>query len=144
MSNTIIEKILGSILLLIGLSIIGASLYLGINIYIKAQNPPEIFKPPVAADTTSAETPSKNSSTPTPLPKNLSEINPNDIQKMVSGILISPELIKSIIPPEMFNYTSRLMNLTVFSIFLWVLITAGAKVASLGVALIKSNSDIKF
>lgn len=141
MNNTVIEKILGSILLLIGLSIIGASLYLGINIFIKAQDPPEIFKPAAVA-TAPAETPSKNSNTS--MPKNLNEINPDEIQKMISGNLISPEMIKSIIPPEMFGYAPRLMNLSVFSIFLWVLITAGAKIASLGVALIKSNSDIKF
>lgn len=141
MSNTAIEKILGSILLLIGLSIIGASIYLGINIFINAQAPPEIFKP-AGVETNPAESQSKNSSAP--VQKNLNEISPDEIQKMVSGNLISPEMIKSIIPPEMFNYAPRLMNLSVFSIFLWVLITAGAKIASLGVALIKSNSDIKF
>ncbi|MBU3925093.1 hypothetical protein KKB43_00655 [Patescibacteria group bacterium] len=141
MTNAAIEKILGSILLLIGLAIIGSSIYLGINIFIKVQDPPEIFKP-VAVETAPAEPPSKNSSAP--MPKNLNEINPDELQKMVSDNLISPEIIKAIIPPEMFNYTSRMMNLTVFSIFLWVLITAGAKIASLGVALIKSNSDIKF
>ncbi len=141
MTNAATEKILGSILLLIGLSIIGYSLYLGINVFINAQDPPEIFKP-VAVETSSAEPPSKNINAP--MPKNLSEINPNELQKMVSDNLISPEMIKAIIPPEMFNYAPRMMNLTVFSMFLWLLITAGAKIASLGAALIKSNSDIKF
>lgn len=139
MNNTAVEKILGSILLLIGLSIIGAGLYLGINIFIKAQAPPEIFKPIAASDTAIIPAnPAQN------LPKNINEINPAELQKMIGGNLINPEMIKSIIPPEIFNYTPKLMNLTVFSIFLWVLITAGAKVASLGVALIKSNSDVKF
>lgn len=141
MNNIIVEKILGFVLLIAGLSIIGASLYLGFNTFVKAQNPPEIFKPPVAA-TDAASAPS--ASPAAPAPKNLNEINPADLQKMIVSSAISPEMIKSIIPPEMFSYTSRMMNLTVFSIFLWVLITAGAKIASLGVALIKSNSDIKF
>lgn len=142
MNNTIVEKILGFVLLAAGLSIIGASLYLGYNTFIKAQDPPEIFKPSVVSVADPAVTPTATPSAP--LPKNLNEINPADLQKMAGNNLITPEMLKSIIPPEMFSYTYRMLNLTVFSIFLWVLITAGAKVASLGVALIKSNSDIKF
>lgn len=145
-ANTTIEKILGSLLLITGLGIIGASLYLGINVFIKAQNPPEIFKPAyIAPDET--ETPAKTpAGTPAPaLPQDLSKLTPADLQKLAGGgNAITPELIKAIIPPEMFNYTSKFMNLSVFSIFLWVLITAGAKIASLGVALVKSNSDVKF
>lgn len=143
-SNTVIEKILGSLLLIAGLAIIGTSLYLGINVFIKAQNPPEIFKPIVATDT--AEAPAQTQTPVAPLPQDLSKLTPEDIQRLAGGssAAITPELIKAIIPPEMFNYTSRFMNLSVFSIFLWILITGGAKVASLGVALIKTNSDVKF
>lgn len=145
LANTTIEKILGSVLLLAGLAIIGASLYLGINIFIKAQNPPEIFKPVIVA----TDAPITSTQTPAPaLPQNLSQLTPADIQKLVNGgnsaNMISSELIKSIIPPEMFNYTSKFMNLSVFSIFLWVLIIAGTKISSLGIALIKSNADVKF
>lgn len=141
MNNTLVEKILGFVLLIAGLSIIGVSLYLGVNTFVKAEAPPEIFKPPVI-ETNSVQAPSASAAAP--IPKNINEINPADLQKMVNNNSISPELIKSIIPPEMFTYTTRMMNLTVFSIFLWVLITAGAKIASLGVALIKSNADVKF
>ena len=141
MNNTTVEKILGSALLLIGLAIIGYSLYLGVNVFVKAQDPPEIFKPPVAATNLAPTEPAKTS---IPIPKNINEINPADLQKMISSNSVSPELIKSIIPPEMFNYTSRLMNLSVYGIFLWILITAGSKIASLGVALVKSNADVKF
>lgn len=140
MENTAMEKAQGTLLLFIGLAIIGYSLYLGINVFVNAQTPPEIFKP-IAVVTNPIGTPAANSSAP--IPKNLSEINPDEIQKMFSNNLIGPEMIKSIIPPEMFGYTTRLMNLSVFSIFLWVLITAGAKIASLGISLIKTNSDIK-
>lgn len=140
MNNIVIEKISGFILLFIGLLIIGSSLHQGMNIYVYAEEPPEIFKP-LAAAVDPAATASKNPNTS--IPKNLNEINPNDIQRMLSGNAISPEMIKSIIPPELFSYTSRMMNLTVFSLFLWVLITAGAKVSALGISLIKINSNIK-
>lgn len=131
------EKILGSILLFLGLAIIGYALFLGVKVFINGQEPPEIFKP-VAVAVTSAQPPPNNS-----VPKNLNEVNPADLQKMISNNLLTPEMIKSIIPPEMFSYATRLMNFSVFSLFLWVLITAGAKVSSLGIALIKTNSAVK-
>lgn len=140
MENTAMEKTLGTFLLFLGLSIIGYSLYLGINVFVNAQAPPEVFKP-VAIATNPAAPPAKTPDVP--IPQNLNGINPAEIQKMISNNLISPEMIKSIIPPEMFGYTTRLMNLSIFSIFLWVLITAGAKIASLGISLIKTNSNIK-
>ena len=40
----IYEKALGSVLLVVGLAIIGYSIYMGMNIFLKGQNPPEIFK----------------------------------------------------------------------------------------------------
>lgn len=135
----IYEKIVGSALLIVGLAIIGYSLISGINVFIKAQNPPEIFKPidsAKSADSNPAQNQAKE------LPKNINEINPADLQKMVSGS-ISPEMLKSIIPPEIFSYAPRLMNYSVFSIFLWVLIIAGGKVSALGISLIKTNSVIK-
>lgn len=141
MMNAAIEKILGSVLLIAGLAIIGASLYLGINTFVKAQNPPEIFKPGVAEIAPSA-TPAVSAEMT--IPKNLSEINPADLQKIISGNSISPEMLKAVIPPEMFNYIPKMLNLSVFSLFLWILITAGSRIASLGIALLKSNSDIKF
>jgi len=137
MENTSKEKILGLILLIAGLSIIGYSINLGVNIFIKAENPPEIIKSVNVKN-------EANKLSPAPLPKNLNEINPAEIQKMLSnGNLISPEMIKSIIPPDMFANANRLMNLSIFSLFLWILIAAGTKVASLGISLIKTNSNIK-
>lgn len=134
------EKILGSILLFLGLAIIGYALFLGVRVFVNGQEPPEIFKP-IAVVTNPVETPAANSSAPTP--KNLNEIDPADLQKMIGSNLLTPEMIKSIIPPETFGYATRLMNFSVFSLFLWVLITAGAKVSSLGIALIKTNSAVK-
>lgn len=140
MENTAKEKILGLVLLIAGLSIIGYSLQSGINVFIKTQDPPEIIKN-AGVKNESIQTSPKSSIAP--LPKNLSEINPQDLQKLDIGSLINPEMMKSIIPPELFGNASRLMNLSIFSIFLWVLIIAGTKVASLGISLIKTNSNIK-
>lgn len=144
----IYEKAVGSVLLIAGLAIIGYSLNSGINIFIKGQNPPEIFKPIESAKPTDSNS-AANASAQNPakeLPKNVNEINPADLQKMLSGAAgaISPEMIKSVIPPEIFNYAPRLMNYSVFSLFLWVLIIAGGKVSGLGISLIKTNSIIKF
>lgn len=139
------EKSVGSILLIAGLAIIGYSIYSGINVFLKAQNPPEIFKQidfNKSADFASAAAKNSPEDMAKLLPKNITEINPADLQKMLSGN-INPEMIKSIIPQEIFGYAPRLMNYSVFSIFLWVLIIAGGKVSALGISLIKTNSIIK-
>lgn len=141
MENATTEKTLGLILLFAGLVIIGYSLYLGVNVFINAQNPPEIIKSANIADAPAQQ--AQPAITPAPLPKNISEISPNNLQQMTGGDLITPEMIKSIIPPEMFTNASKLMNLSIFSIFLWVLITAGAKISGLGIVLIKTNSSVK-
>lgn len=132
----IYEKAAGSVLLIAGLAIIGYSIYSGINVFLKAQNPPEIFKPIDFSKTADSSSAAKE------LPKNITEINPADLQKMLSEN-INPEMIKSIIPPEIFSYAPRLMNYSAFSIFLWVLIIAGGKVSALGISLIKTNSIMK-
>ncbi len=141
----IYEKFLGSILLIAGISIIGFSIFSGVNVFLRTQSPPEIFKPiepakpenSTGTTNTSAQSPAKE------LPKNIAEINPADLQKMLAGN-ITPEAIKSVIPPEIFGYAPRLMNYSVYSIFLWVLILAGGKISALGISLIKTNSIIKF
>lgn len=140
MHMEIYEKTVGSILLVAGLAIIGYSLYSGVNVFVKSQEPPEIFKPIEAAKP--AESSSASVDPAKELPKNINEINPADLQKMISGN-VSPEIIKSIIPPEIFGYAPRFMNYSVFSIFLWILMMAGGKISALGVSLIKTNSIIK-
>jgi len=134
------EKTLGSVLLFAGLAIIGYTIYSGVSVFLKAQAPPEIFKP--IENAKPAEPGSAPVNTSKELPKNINEINPADLQKMLAGNL-NPETMKSIIPPEIFNYAPRLMNYSVYSLFLWVLIIAGGKVSGLGVSLIKTNSVIK-
>jgi len=140
MEHSSYEKIMGIILLIAGLAVIDYSIQLGINVFINAQNPPDIFK---QADISSA--PPKNSSANSIQSslQNPGSMNPADLQKTITDNLLSPEMIKSIIPQEMFSYIPRILNLSVFTLFLWVLITAGAKISSLGIALIKTNSNIK-
>lgn len=142
MESSYYEKILGTILLLAGLAVISYSLYLGMNIFIKGQNPPEIFKP-MDISAAPSKVPANNPGNPPPNSLNGANLNPADLQKLITNNLLSPEMIRSIIPPEMFSYASRILNLSVFTLFLWVLITAGAKISSLGIALIKTNSSVK-
>ncbi len=135
----IYEKVVGSVLLVAGLAIIGYGMYSGINIFLKGQNPPELFK---SIESAKPAEPVKEDPVKT-LPKDLSTLNPDDLQKMVSGS-INADTIKSLIPQEIFGYAPRLMNYSVFSIFLWVLIIAGGKISALGISLIKTNAIIKF
>lgn len=140
----IYEKAVGTVLLVAGLAIIGYGLNSVINVFVKAQSPPEIFK-----SIETAKPPETNSVAATSakeLPKNISEINPAELQKMISGNGsngISPDMIRLLIPQEIFDYAPRLANYTVFSIFIWILFMAGGKVSALGISLIKTNSVIK-
>lgn len=140
MESSSYEKIIGTILLIAGLAVIGYSVQLGINVFVSAKNPPDLFR---QADISSAPLKNPLENPAKPAPKNLNDINPADIQKIITDNLLSPEVIKSIIPQEMFSYVPRILNLSVFTLFLWVLITAGAKISSLGIALIKTNSNVK-
>ena len=138
------EKVVGGVLLVAGLAIIGYSIYSGVNVFLKTQAPPEIFKPIEAAEPVdpNSATSDLKSNVSKDLQKNIPEVNSADLQKIFAGNL-NPETIKSIIPPEIFNYAPRLMNYSVYSLFLWVLVIAGGKVSALGISLIKTNSIIK-
>lgn len=140
MDSATYEKAIGTLLLIAGLAVIAYSINLGVNAFIKGQNPPEIFK---QADLSADLPKSTASASEKSLPKNLNEMNPEDLQKLISDNIMTPEAMRSIIPPEMFSYVPRMLNLSVLSIFLWILIVAGAKVSSLGIALIKINTAVK-
>ncbi|MBU3964885.1 hypothetical protein KKG29_00535 [Patescibacteria group bacterium] len=137
MANAFYEKLVGAILLLAGLAIIGYGISFASGIFLNGKNPPEIFSP--LADPPKAGNPTINSA----LPKNLNEINPDDLQKMIMDNVLGSGALSSVIPPEMFNYLPKMLNLSALGIFLWILIIAGAKVSSLGIVLIKTSSNIK-
>lgn len=154
----IYEKTLGSVLLFAGLAIIGYSIYSGVNVFLKAQDPPEIFKPIEIAKPADPNISAKESAAASPskeLPKNIGDLNPAELQKMLSGNInpadlqktisgsLTPEMLRSVIPSEIFNYAPRLMNYSVYSLFLWVLVIAGGKVSAIGITLIKTNTIIK-
>lgn len=138
MTSAFYEKLIGTILLLAGLLIIGQGIKLGADIFLSGKNPPEIFKPIEAA---SLKSPQNNLTKS--LPTNLAGVNPDDLQKMIADNVLGSGALSSIIPPEMFNYFPKMLNLSALGIFLWILIIAGAKVSSLGIVLIKTSSNIK-
>lgn len=138
MASAFYEKLVGTILLLAGLAIIGQSIKLGSDIFLNGKNPPEIFKPIEAA---SIKSPQNNLSKS--LPTNLTGVNPDDLQKMIMDNVLGSGALSSVIPPEMFNYVPKMLNLSALGIFLWILIIAGAKVSSLGIVLIKTSSIVK-
>ncbi len=138
MTSAFYEKLIGTILLLAGLAIIGLSIKFGSDIFLNGKNPPEIF-PPVA-DPLKAGNPAVNHSS---LPQNLANLNPDDLQKTIMDNVLGSGALSSVIPPEMFNYVPKMLNLSALGIFLWILIIAGAKVSSLGIVLIKSNASPK-
>lgn len=138
MTSAFYEKLIGTILLLAGLLIIGQGIKLGADIFLSGKNPPEIFKPIEIAPAKNPQDALSKS-----LPANLSGVNPADLQKMIMDNLLGSGSLNSIIPPEMFNYFPKMLNLSALGIFLWILIIAGAKVSSLGIVLIKTSSNIK-
>jgi len=111
-----LEKTIGSFLLLIGLLIIGWSLYSSFDIFVRESKAPQIFKVQEATD----EEISSN------LPE--SEKIQQQMQETID------EKFEEILPS---NYLPKLFNLISWSIFAGILIFGGAKIASLGISLIK-------
>lgn len=138
MTSAFYEKFIGTILLLAGLLIIGQGIKLGADIFLSGKNPPEIFKPIELAPAKNPQDALSKS-----LPANLNAVNPDDLQKMIMDNVLGSGALNSIIPPEMFNYLPKMLNLSALGIFLWILIIAGAKISSLGIALIKTSTSVK-
>ena len=106
-----IKKILGLILLFVGLIIILYSLYSSFNIFTAKTSAPEIFK---VQELTTGQ-------------KGASGVEAQ-IQQMIS------EQLKGMLPVGSF---SQLLNLIAWSILAGILIFGGSQIASLGIKLIK-------
>lgn len=113
------QKISGWVLLLIGLAILGWSIYTSFNIFTAKAVAPEIFK---------IENKAQNSSSATvKMPS-----TPAEVQKQMESIV--SEQIRQLIPTELI---ANLLNLISWAIFASFLIFAGFQIASLGVKLIR-------
>ena len=105
-----INKILGLILLFLGIAIILFTLYYSFNIFTAKAAPPEIFK--LESQAASSEAQGLEA----------------QFQEMIS------EQLKGLIPVDSIT---TLLNLITWSIFAGILIFAGAQISGLGIKLIK-------
>lgn len=115
-----VNKILGYILLAVGLIIIIATCWQSYNIFTGKVVPPQIFK----TEEYLASTPSKN-------------LNVQDLQKQMES-LIEKEIsnqFKQILPE---NAISQILNLVSWSVLSWILIFAGGVISSIGAKLLKN------
>ncbi len=113
------EKIIGYLLLIVGLGIIVFSIYYAFNVFTGKTLPPEIFKIEKKQE---SQLPSKGQ---TPL-------NQAEIQKEIDNAL--QEKIGEILPAE---FITKLFNVVAFSVFIGILVFAGAQISGLGIDLIK-------
>lgn len=102
------EKIIGYILLFIGLGIILFSIVSAFSVFTGSKRPPELFK----------------------LEKSSQPVS-------VGGVEI-PSM--EIIPVDYLNLSGNLMF---YLLFMWLLISAGGKIASIGVSMIKEIKILK-
>lgn len=109
------NKILGYLLLLVGIAIIIWSIYASYNIFTAKTSPPDIFK---AEEKISSDVLQKNRA--------------QDPEAMLEEAL--SKQLESILP---INSLPTLLNLISWSIFASILIFAGSKISSIGVQLTK-------
>lgn len=108
-------KIFGWIVIAAGLLIIGWSLFSAVNVFTGKQLPPEIFKEQKAVVAPQGK------------------ISPQDIQAQLQNMI--GEQLKSMLPADTLP---KLMNLTVYSMLIFLLFSGGSQVASIGIKLLKS------
>ena len=114
-----VAKIFGWILLISGVAIIGWTLYSSYNIFTGKAVVPEIFKMPVEE----TEAPAAKGGIPT---------TPTEIQE-VMGKMIGEQL-KGFLPVDTLP---KLLDLAIWSMLTFILISGGGHISSLGIKLLK-------
>ena len=112
------KKIIGWVLVAVGLVIVFSTLYYTYNIFTGETEPIKIFKTPESE--VSLE---EQKGTPT---------TPEEMQKAMEQMVAKQ--ISNMIPAE---FLSKLLNIIAFSIFAGILILGGGKVASIGISMLK-------
>ncbi len=131
MANQIFSKIIGWVLLVIGLSLIAWSVYSSVLIFTNAKEAPQIFKLPASQGAQCPQCPTVISDQ-TKTQQQIEELQ-SQINKMIEGQL--KEQISAIIPPELIY---RIFNLVAWVFFAGLLIFAGSQIANLGAKLMKT------
>ena len=110
-------KIFGWVLLIVGLIIIGWTLFSSYNVFTGKTEPPAVFElPPPPAEII-----------PLKEKTGIQDIQAQ-LQKMIN------EQLGSILPISALN---RILNLFIWSMLAWFLVFAGSQISSLGIKLIK-------
>lgn len=112
------SKIVGWLVFSIGLALIAWTLFSSYNIFTGKTDVPEIFKFSEVAKTSSPK-----SGTP----------GLQDIQNQIQAML--GEQLKSFLPTDTLP---KMLNLAIWSILAWILVSGGAQISNLGIKLIKN------
>lgn len=114
-----LAKISGWVLLLLGLAIIGYSLYSSYNIFTAKESAPEVFKVK-------------------PIEISVPESAVRDLQAQMEEVLEKQlqDMLGQMLPT---GSIPKLLNLISWSIFASILIFAGSKIAGLGIRLIRKH-----
>lgn len=139
------NKIAGWALLFLGLAVILWSMYSSFEIFTGKTKAPEIFAVPSVSETQqSAQTAGNGNAKVGKIdPAKLQNLNPADLQNLqnqqqaeVQSMLENSitQQFEKLIPADLI---SKLMNLSSWSIFAFIMIYAGSKISSLGIKLLK-------
>ena len=109
------NKIIGIVLLILGLLMILWSVYVSYNMFQGNRPVPEIFTPEIESGIEIAK-----DSTPGQIDEQIKQT----IQDQMANILPQANIYK-------------LLNLIAWSIFAWIMIIAGTKISSLGIGMLK-------
>jgi hypothetical protein len=110
------KRIIGFLLLFIGLALIFGTLYYSYNIFTGKSEPPEVFKVPQAQISQGTKSPTQG-----------------NLQDQIGAIV--QENIKNVFPAE---YFMKLFNLISWGMFAWILIMAGSVVSGAGAKILKN------
>lgn len=114
------EKFFGWILLATGLVIIGWSLFSAFNVFSGNGQAPQIFaEQKIAENAQNAKAGAKAEA--------------NDMQSVVEGMI--GEQLQNMVPSDTLP---RLLNLTVYSMLVFLLFSGGGKISEIGIKLMKS------
>ena len=141
--NTTPSKIAGWILLVVGLSMIFWGVYSSYEIFTGKKQAPEIFSYESSKNLAESSDVENNKADDKKAAgivmekyQDIDQLNIQDLRREQADQIkeMIGEQLKNILPADSM---SKIMNLTSWSIFAFILILAGSKIASLGIKLIK-------
>jgi hypothetical protein len=114
-----VNKIIGLVLLFLGLVIIFYGLYSSLNVFTGKAQPPTVF----SFQNTKIEETKKTAQTP------------EEIQTQLAKDFLAEQL-KTMIPAD---YLQKIFNLVTWSIFIGILVLIGSNIAGLGIKLLTAK-----